>query len=227
MKYLKKFETADEMSAWQEGDEYITPNVVLVADTGRVAYNLLGNGAYIQHIDGTLYTMAEWERGDYGTSVANGVAVIDSAARFVIAKEQISSSMIWSSDTSTLVDGVLADPNSTTAKTDYAGEANTALIVANDTSRAAYSCANYEFPNGQKGYLPALGEWAVAYKYKEDIVSAMSLIGGTAITTSVGHWSSTQRDATTAWKFYWSNSDAYTDNKNRYNYVRAFSALSL
>lgn len=230
MKYLRKFETADELSAWQTGSEHVTPNVVLAADTKEVQYNVAAiSGVFIQHIDGTLFTMAQWEEGDYGTSVANGVAVIDSAAKFVIAKEQISSSMAWSSNTSSLVDGVLATSDSTTAKTDYAGEANTALIAAIDTSKAAYSCANYEFPNGQKGYLPALGEWAVAYNYKADIVSAMSLIGGTAISSSY-HWSSTQSSATNAWIFSFPAGSAISTGKGGIYYsvcVRAFSALSL
>lgn len=224
MKYLRKFETADELSAWQAGDDYVKPNVVL--SEGVLKYNVAGAGVYIQHIDGTLFTMAEWEEGSYGTSVANGVAVIDSRASFVIAKTQIGS-MAWSSDTSTLVEGVFTTTDSTIAKTDYAGAANTALIAAIDTSKAAYSCANFEFPNGQKGYLPALGEWAVAYNNKTAIDAAMALIGGTAISTGY-HWSSTQYAATYAWRLTWSSGDADSSyRKTGSSAVRAFSALSL
>ena len=226
MKHLRKFNSADELLAWRMGSEHVTPNVVLTADTGSVGYNVAAmSGVFIQHIDGRLFTMAEWEEGGYGASVANGVAVIDSAAMFVIAKEQISSGMTWSSNTSTIVNGVLTSTTIATAKTDYAGEANTALIAAIDTSKAAYSCANYEFPNGQKGYLPALGEWDVASKYKADIVSAMSLIEGDAIPTGY-QWSSTQHSATKAWSINWSGT-ALSNRKDFSVYVRAFAALSL
>lgn len=219
MKYLRKFETeADALM-------FVKPNVVLVGDTGSVLYNVDSSGVYIQHIDGSLYTTDEWTVGGFSNDVANGVAVIDANALFVIAKTQISSSMAWSSNTGTLVEGVLTATDSTTAKTDYAGAANTALIAAIDTSKAAYSCANFEFPNGQKGYLPALGEWAVAYNNKTAIDAAMTLIGGTAI--SGAHWSSTQFSATYAWVLGWSSGATASNFKDRSNSVRAFSALSL
>lgn len=226
MKYLRKFNSADELLAWRMGSEHVTPNVVLTADTGSVGYNVASmSGVFIQHIDGTLYTMAEWEERGYETSVANGVAVIDSAAKFVIAKEQISSSMVWSSST-TIVNGVLTTTSLEKAQTDYAGEAHTAILAASAKHEAAYSCANYEFPNGQKGYLPAFGEWTVAYNYKEDIESAMSLIGGTAIAAS-NHWSSTQYSAPYAWLFNWNTGANSKPSKTYKRSVRAFAALSL
>lgn len=203
----------------------IKPNVVLVGDTGSVLYNVDSAGVYIQHIDGALYTTDMWTTGGFSNDVANGVAVIDANASFVIAKTQISSGMAWSSDTSTLVEGILTTKDSTTAKTDYAGAANTALIAAIDTSMAAYSCANFEFPNGQKGYLPALGEWAVAYNNQTAIDAAMTLIGGTAI--SGYNWSSTQAIASTAWKLGWSTGNGSMEAKKFDNTVRAFSVLTL
>lgn len=225
MKYLKKFETEAEVSSWKMSDECVKPNVVLVGDTRSVLYNVKAlSGVMIQHIDGSLYTTDEWTTGGFSNDVANGVAVIDANASFVIAKTRISSGMIWSSDTSTLVEGVYTATNSTTAKFDYAGAANTALIVAIDTSKAAYSCANFEFPNGQKGYLPAMGEWTVAYNNKTAIDAAMTLIGGTAIS---GHfWSSTQYSASAAWRIDWSSGNRTDEAKNSKRGVRAFSALT-
>lgn len=224
MKYLKKFETEADKNAWQRS-KHVTPNVVLTADTGSVGYNVAAiSGVFIQHIDGMLFTMEEWEEGGYGASVANGVAVLDSAARFVIAKEKISDTMAWASNTSTIVSGVLTTTDYDTAMKDYAGEANTALIAALGRSGAAYSCANYTFPNGQKGYLPALGEWVVAYKYKADIERAMPLIGGTAMTSNY-HWSSTQYGADRAFLFTWKEGYSAYSVKSSYKCVRAFAAL--
>lgn len=228
MKYLRKFNTEADVSSWQMSEDHVKPNAALVGDTGSVLYNVKAlSGVMIQHIDGSFYTTDEWTAGGFSNDVANGVAVIDANASFVIAKTQISSRMTWSSDTSTLVEGVFTTTDSTTAKTDYAGAANTALIAAIDTSKAAYSCANFEFPNGQKGYLPALGEWIVAYNNKTAIDAAMALIEGTAINTSYYHWSSTQDSASRAWEFYWDTGDTSNFTKNNYYPVRAFSALSL
>ena len=224
MKYLRKFETASEIQSWQISGEHATPNVVLSSDTGDIQYNVPKTlGVYIQHIDGNLYTTDDWTAGGFANEVANGVAVITDNAGFVIAKESLGT-MAWSSNTSNAVEGVMLTSDSATAKTDYAGAANTALIAAIDTGKAAYSCANFTFPNGAKGYLPALGEWAEAYAHKADINAAMTLIGGSAISNDY-HWSSTQYSAVRAWNLYWGNGFASYDTKDYSNSVRAFSAL--
>ena len=222
MKYLRKFETEADVNM------SVTPNVVLVGDTGRVIYNVF-KGVFIQHIDGSLYTIDEWTAKGFANNEANGVAVCDPRASFVIAPTQASSMMVWSSDASTLVDGVIATNNFNIASTDYAGLENTALITDIDASGAAYFCANYTFNNGCKGYLPAMGEWVVAYENKNDINEAMSLIGGvTIVATGNNYWSSTQSNATKAWHFYWYNghkTDVGTKETSRL--VRAFAPLSI
>jgi hypothetical protein len=223
MKYLRKFNTAEELSAWQSSSEYAKPNVVL-AD-GVISYNLPKLGVYIQHINGTLYDEAGWISGGFGNDAANGVAVIDSRASFVIAKTNITF-MEWASNYLQAVDGVLLTSDRDTAKADYKGAENTKLIVAGyDTGKAAYSCANYEFPNGQKGYLPALGEWVVAKSYKDAIDEAVLLIGGDAIAEKA-HWSSTQQGSQTAWTHNWASaSGTGSSSKENVNRVRAFTTL--
>lgn len=219
MKYLRKFETeADALM-------FVKPNVVLVEDTGAVLYNVDSSGVYIQHIDGTLYTTDEWTAGGFTSDLANGVAVGDTACSFVIAKTDAYDRTIkWGSNTSSAISGVMLTSDSATAKTDYAGASNTELIAA--TSGAAYECANYAFPNGATGYLPALGEWAVAYANKSAINAAMALIEGTAISDAY-YWSSTQLAANFAWFLSWGDGD--TDGGMKYDSnslrARAFSAL--
>lgn len=220
MKYLRKFATEADvnMSA--------VPNVVLVGDTGRVIYNVL-NGVFIQHIDGSLYTTDEWTAGGFANDQANGVAVGEGTVKFVIAKEDVSTSKkSWSSNTSNLLEGVITTSEANIAKTDYAGAENTAIIAATDTSGAAYSCSNYTFPNGSKGYVPALGEFVIAYKYKSAIATAMSLVGGTNISDS-SYWSSTQSGASYAWYFPWASGSQYVgkDVKSYKSLVRPFTTL--
>lgn len=223
MKYLKKFETEAELSAWQGSSEYAKPNVVL-AD-GVIRYNLPKLGAYIQHIDGTLYNEEGWTNGGFSNDEANGIAVITTKASFVIAKTDLGK-MQWSSNTSTLVDGILAAVDSNTALTDFAGYNNTQLMLATDSSGAGYSCANYTFPNGDKGYLPAIGELKEAYDNKSKIASLMAKIGGTALTPSY-HWSSTQNSAGGSWRFSWDAGAPFNSAKSNSCYVRPFTALAL
>lgn len=215
MKYLRKFETADAANI------AITPNVVLVADTGNVYYNLM-KGIFIQHVDGTLYTTDEWTAGGFTSDLANGVAVCDVACSFVVAKTEFGP-IEWGSNTSSAISGVMITTDSATANTDYAGAKNTELIAA--TNGAAYECANYTFPNGQKGYLPAFGELAVVYANRSAINAAIRLIGGSVFTG--GQWSSTQYSAGSAWSLdfnYGSFEQAY---KTRDKYARAFATLEL
>ena len=224
MKYLKKFETEAKIKSWQMSAECVNPNVVLAGD-GGVQYNVPKlRGVFIQHIDGNLYATDDWTAGGFANEQANGVALITNECSFVIAKENISSSMEWSSNDYTLVNGILTTADEATAKTDFAGQENTNLMLATDKRSAGYSCANYTFPNGAKGYLPALGEWSAVYANRTEIKSAMSLIGGMSFSSNV-YWSSTQNSANRAWSLSWYNGGMYGQNKYETFYVRAFSAL--
>lgn len=218
MIHLKEFEKEEDIKV----DAF--PNVIYVNDTKSVLYNYFPLGVFIQHVDGRVFSTAGWTDGGFSNDQANGVVVSTDSARFVIAKDNVSTSMKWSSNTSALVDGILATTDQTEAKTDFAGQANTELMLATDTSGAGYSCANYIFPNGTKGYLPALGEWDIAYQNKNAINTAMTLIGGTALGSSY-YWSSTQCSANYAWTLRWANGSTGSSYKNDSSSVRAFSAL--
>ena len=218
MKYLRKFETEADVRM------IVQPNVVLIGDEGRVLYNVETiKGAFIQHINGGLYSTEEWTVGGFASDEANGVAVISDNAKFVIGKTSLGK-MSWSSDTSNAVEGVMLTNVMADAKTDYAGRTNTALIAVDDTSGAALACANYTFPNGLKGYLPAIGELMEANKFKADINTALTLIGGKGMTGDI--WSSTQYEAAKAWFHDWGfNGTPRSYPKTAITDVRAFSAL--
>lgn len=220
MIHLKEFEKEADIQV----DAF--PNVIYVNDTKSVLYNYFPKGVFIQHVDGRVFSTNAWTEGGFANDQANGVVVSTDDARFVIAKDNVSTSMKWSSNTSTLVDGILTSTDATVAKTDFVGQENTNLMLATDTSGAGYSCANFTFPNGANGYLPALGELYVAYQNKAAIDKAMTLIGGTALGNSY-YWSSTQYSANYAWPLYWANGGTSYNYKNYTNSVRAFSALSL
>lgn len=194
----------------------------------------VGNGVYIQHTNGTLYTTTEWTDGGYSNDTANGVAVIDSTScSFVIAKENAGTSLAWGGYNKTITD-IVTSTSSSTAVLDFDGEGNTTKIIEQLTdytdsysvtgAPAAEACDNYTFPNGSKGYLPSLGEWYAAYNNKTAIVEAMSLIGGTAIALN-NYWTSTQNSSLGSWSLGWTLGRMSYTNKYTTSYVRAFSAL--
>jgi hypothetical protein len=192
MKYLKEFENEADVKV------FVKPNVVLANDTGNVLYNVEPvKGVFIQHIDGTLYTTSQWTSEGFSNDLANGVAVCNGEVAFVMAKK-VYTYIEWSSDTTTLIDGVTTTEDKDVAKADFAGKENTKAILKTDTSEAAYRCGNYVFPNGQKGYLPALGELCAAMEYGDEVWDALTLLGMNHSTVAY-FLSSTQKNATEAW----------------------------
>lgn len=221
MKYLRKFATEAEI------DVDASPNVVLVAESGEVKYNvpMYKNGVYIQHIDGRLYTTDEWTAMAFANEAANGVAVIADECSFVIAKEDCGKTT-WGSQK--FVEGVtiVDSSNANDARYDYAGKANTDALLVAGSYPAAQACAGYTFPNGQKGYLGGSGEWYIATpKNRSKINAALAKIGGT--TPDGFYWSSTQRNAKNAWRRKWEEDLAYNEAKNKNSFVRAFAPLNI
>lgn len=160
-------------------------------------YAPIPNGVYIQHINRKLYTPEEWTAGGYASSDANGVAVVDDDANFVVSKDK-SEVMVWSSYTP-VISGVYANSSDASAKKDMNGRQNTRLILELADDGAAVFCANYTFPNGKKGYLPSLGEWNIVSSNMTAILDAMALIDGTPLDKGY-QWSSTQgTSSNTAW----------------------------
>lgn len=193
MKNLRKFKTEADIIL------FVQPNIVLVEDTKKVLYNVEPQrGVFIEHINGSLYTLEDWTAGGFLSSEANGVAVLAEECSFVIAKEQKNNDKGWAVPSDVAIEGVTLTSSLSDSKTDFNGEANTALMLAQTTEGAAHTCANYTFPNGRKGYLPALGEWIVAYRYATDVKAAMTKIGG-FVQYWYHNWSSTQFSANNAW----------------------------
>ena len=132
MIHLKEFEKEADIKV----DAF--PNVIYVNDTKSVLYNYFPLGVFIQHVDGRVFSTAGWTDEGFSNDQANGVVVSTDSARFVIAKDNVSTSMKWSSNTSSLVDGILTVAVDSEAQTDFAGQANTELMLATDV-KASYA----------------------------------------------------------------------------------------
>ena len=189
-------------------------------------------GVYIQHVDGSLYTEEEWSASAYANNDANGVAVLSSDAVFVIAKQDVLNSQTkWG--VSLLVNDIMTTSIETEAILDYDGISNTLKSIeqlkeiTNSTgikgAIAAKACSEFTFPNGKKGYLPALGEWLAVFNNKNAISSAISLIGGNSFIEY--YWSSTQVSSDKQWEIRITSGKPYTEYKNNNSYLRAFTTL--
>lgn len=98
--------------------------------------------------------------------------------------------------------------SSSAAKTDFDGEGNTQRIVAgltkdyhdNNFNKAPWSaaglCAEYTFPYGNKGYMPAAGELQIAISKKDWVKSLLAQVNGTTLEAFNSYiWSSSQYSA--------------------------------
>lgn len=161
-----------------------------------VVYKVIPFGVYIYDIDGNLTLPELWNTANNNKAV--GVAIIADNCRFVVAKEDVSSSYVYWGGYGTDISTLTSYTSESNAATDFDGVNNTAKIITaigntsdgHRTGTAAGDCAAYTFPNGKTGYLGAAGEWQVARQNKEDLNSALTLIGGTTM-KETAYWTST------------------------------------
>lgn len=222
MKYLRNFDTTDEFMNYAGSGLMYRPNVTLVKETEQIYYSdKFTTGVYIQHINGSLFTNDEWSEKGYDSSVANGIAVIDDAAQFVMSKTI--GMAAWSSDTTNKVEGLVSQ-DTANAKIDYKGYSNTQLILKTDISGAAYRCSNHTFPNKLKGYLPSAGELLIAYKYKATIDAIRSSLGLSALPSRL--WTSTQASDDSAYQAIW-DSEGGIDTQSKYYESNKYCPFSI
>lgn len=216
MKYIKKFNTAEEVVVY---DPF---NLVLVADTDTVLYDVpILKGVFIQHVNGRLFPRVDWIAGGYSNDEANGVAIIDDACKFVIAKtDSVAQNRSWQA-TATLIEGISTHTEEANAITDFYGVANTDLMT---NSNLKSFCTSYSFPNGKKGYVGAAGEWNLVLNKYSEVASALSAIGGVSI-SSKKYWTSTQYDQSKAWVCTTITNSVYSDTKTYNYYARAFTEI--
>ena len=197
--------------------------------TVTVTYAKLANGIYICDNTGNLTTVESWNTANNSSAI--GVAVVSDNCSFVIGKTQSNSGIVWTSKLyGTTISGIVTTENSSTAKTDYAGEANSSVVrglTSGETNAFNWAYSNTITVNGTTlyGYIGALGEWWTAYNNKSSIDSALSKIGGTAMVEGY-YWASTQYSLYMAWELFWRSGSVYGEDKDgRDRYTRVFYPL--
>ena len=172
-------------------------------------YKALETGVFIIDKNDKLYkTTDEFRKSGTAVSDALGVLLVTNTVAIVIAN-YIKSNLKWS-NTRNLIKGCTTINDYNSAKSDFAGAANTAAIVKSaleyDVSSsynvAAVVCNNYVFPNGRKGHLMSAGEAIIISNNIDSISSMFSpiLTQHAAITKDDMCWTSTQKDADSAWR---------------------------
>lgn len=172
-------------------------------------YKALETGVFIIDKNDKLYkTTDEFRNSGTAVSDALGVLLVTNTVAIVIAN-YIKSNLKWS-NTRNLIKGCTTINDYNSAESDFAGAANTAAIVKSaleyDVSSsynvAAVVCNNYVFPNGRKGHLMSAGEAIIISNNIDSISSMFSpiLTQHAAITKDDMCWTSTQKDADSAWR---------------------------
>ena len=151
----------------------------------------------------------------------------------MISKTDVSSSDLrWGGFGKTVPD-IVTTRTQSIALLDFDGVGNTSKILNYltgtndgyaDGAPAAEACANYTFPSGTKGYLPAMGEWQAVLDNKTSVDTALTLIGGSAIQSSY-YWASTQVSDNQAWRYTTPLKNWYNWDKPGIGSIRAFTAL--
>lgn len=183
-------------------------------------------GVFVYDTNGNLTKPEEWDTAN--NDLAVGVAVIDECCSFVIGKEPYFNEE-WSSQLyGTDVSGILTAIQHPIAHTDYAGEANSSVVRGltsgeDNIFNRAYSKTITVNGTTLYGYIGALGEYTTAINNIDEINNALSIIGGTSISSGY-YWTSTQRSSNEAWNITL-NGDVVSNNKINLNYARAFYHL--
>ena len=209
--------------------EYATPlsqSYTAGVSTSRnviITYTKLPLGVYIYDTDGHFTLSKNWDTAN--NSKAVGVYVGTENSQFVMAPTYNSSDLIWG-DAGLAISGIVTSEGVTEAQKDYAGELNTDKIIAQlgiYVAQAAEYCRNYTFKNGKKGYLWSAGEAMNACANQEAINVAMDKIGSTDMKDN--YWTSTQADASEAWKCDVYDSKIIKDDK--YNKIAVIAVCSI
>lgn len=145
----------------------------------KMKYKELKLGIFILETDGTMTDPTNWTKSDNSTVL--GVYVGGENCAFVMAPEGEQRS--WSS-VSDSIPGVRNEVSGGAPTDDFDGIGNTEKIIKtlkDETLNAANYCNQYEFKNGKKGYLLALGEALVVYNNIEKVEQAYRALGNITV----------------------------------------------
>lgn len=188
-------------------------------------------GVFIYTTDGEFITSDAWNSANNDKVV--GIFVNDGEHDFVIATQDASDSYFKWGGNDKYITSTITIPDSNEAKLDFFGASNTTNIIeelkeyTDDKgilgAPSCEACANFVFPNGENGYLPAIGEWILAHANKTIIDNAIAKCGG--INISGYYWSSSKSSKYGSWSFYWGYGYVSSYSRDNSCKVRAFCKI--
>ena len=197
---------------------------------------------YIYDKQGKLTDAGKWDPMNNGNVV--GVALITNKIRVLISLHNVGGKekYVWGPDG--MVDGVPSSTSNSNSNagnilSDYDGKGNTMKLMNSlypSTKTALYKASNYVFPNGEKGYLPALGEIIEVFRNIESINAALLKAGGEIIENDWYWTSSLHMQKYRAWSIAGYSLEYFANLRNgssplakqygaAYMYVRPFGSI--
>ena len=146
--------------------------------------------------------------------------VFNASRRTAIALESSPSRIEWGGFGTDILG--ITNTDSSKAKQDFNGKANTAAIKAHNSSLSNYPAAKYAYEykttgtNAGEWYLPAMGELYTVYSNKDYMNYALSLVGKKGIPTDDYHWSSSEESSSAAWGLAFGNGNVASYGKSSY-----------
>lgn len=189
------------------------------ADTPNGVFACIYKDNQIYAVESSVYTADKASFTDY----LMGVAVVTADTRIVIGVTLVDNRQKrWDYDgTGGLISGVTTTTSSSSAQNDYKGKSNSAAAIAalGNKAGAANACTINTFLNGDTGYLPSAGQMKAIQENKTAIGNLLTTMGGTALRTSY-YWTSTQVNASNAWRISMSNGAFTSVSKTTLFYYR-------
>ena len=221
----------DSSTTGRKGAKNIAKPVINFGSKNKTDFAYNNGGTVVTcKIGDILYSDKKCYSGGVQSGKTPIGVVFDADRRTAIALESLMSEMGWSTE---YVDipGITNITDSSKAKQDFDGKANTAAIKAydNDLSRypAAYFAYNYKTTGTNVGewYLPALGELNTVYSNKDHMNYALSLVGKKDIPTDYQHWSSSEESSDNVWSLHFGNGIVGSYYRSNNLYVRPVLAF--
>lgn len=186
------------------------------------------NGVMIVDRNGRFYTKEEWVASGNESEDADGVGVSDGTHRVLVSKTQYISTK--GAGYGTTISGIVTTDDEIIALADFAGKANTDLMVAALTDSAASEVRSKDlFVSGKKGYIGSLGEWAIIAGKRSTINTFMNLIGAQELfynSLSCDYMSSTHVSANNLWIAHFGANIQYNSYSKDYTlYIRALAEI--
>ncbi|WP_291529244.1 hypothetical protein [Bacteroides sp. UBA939] len=176
----------------------------------------------------------KWAALQANGEVADGVVIIEGGKVLVVAPNEASTMLIWSS--AAISGGGITTADYSIVINDWEGKANTDAQIAASISGAITNTASYApgfcnlYANAAltagKWWLPSMGELMMIYANLTRINYALSLIAGATQVREAAYWCSTECSSTRAWHLNLMSGYIGLANKvTSQCYVRAVSTL--